>query len=285
MCNDYIPFTDGYVWSNPYEITRYERKLSCVNRSVCEMEIRCKDEKAMLDLRHFIIGWAKTNLIQATIDTAPNSRPRINIKTHHQSITDKIKDFVDEINRRSQTKTSNMPVFQYGPDVVPLGQVGEVKISPQGIEFTCNVGRKNGKSMASKDLFDALMYGDYVTKDIEITKEMKNMKYVVALELMPKKIIFSGPKCIVLWLDGTKTIVSCSENDKWDEYAAYCAALAKKIYGTTSAVHREVDKKSNAKEYREAQAASPDFRKAIAEAIYRGLKPFIKEENDESSEH
>lgn len=271
MYNDYIP----------YEIIRYERKLSCVDAPRCKMIILCKDEKAMLDLRHFIELWAKTNLIRATIDTAPNSRQsRINIETQLQSITDKIKDFVDEINRQPQTKTSNELVFQYGHDVIPLGQVGEVKIGPQSIEFTCNVGRKNGKSMASKDYLDALE--SVSKKDADITKEMKNMK-IVALEFVPKKIIFSGPKCIVLWHDGTKTIVSCSENDRWDEYAAYCAALAKKLYGTTSAVHRMVDKKSNAKEYKESRFIQ--FEKIFAEAIRKAMKPFIKEDNDEPSEH
>ena len=29
-----------------------------------------------------------------------------------------------------------------------------------------------------------------------------------------KQVIFSGPKTIVFWLDGTKTIVSCGEGDR-----------------------------------------------------------------------
>jgi len=290
MCSTYVPFTGGIVRSNPYEITRYERKLSFSDGDECEMEILCKDEAALINLRHFIKSLHCDELMQATVDMTPNSRVRINIKTRHQPLAASIKKFVDNANRQPQAKSSNKPVFQYGHDVIPLGQIGEVKIDPQGIEFTCNVGRKNGKSMASKDLMDALSYSNYVKYVINDIKEMENMK-VVAFELMPKKIIFSGPKCIVLWVDGTKTIVSCSENDQWDEYAAYCAALAKKIYGTTSAVHRMVDKKSNAKEYRESQEVSVhidgkhSLGKALAEAMYKAMEPFMKENNDESSEH
>ena len=82
-------------------------------------------------------------------------------------------------------------------------------------------------------------------------KASKSKTPVSITKITPNKIIFSGPKCIVLWEDGTKTIVSLSEKDDWNEYDAFCAALAKKIFGTTSAVHRIVDKKSNAKEFKE----------------------------------
>lgn len=49
-----------------------------------------------------------------------------------------------------------------------------------------------------------------------------------------KQVIFSGPKTIVLWLDGTKTIVSCGEGDDNDPYAGFCAAVTKRVFGSTS---------------------------------------------------
>lgn len=60
----------------------------------------------------------------------------------------------------------------------------------------------------------------------------------------PKKILYNESKgaTVVLWLDGTKTIVKCSENDQRDLYNAYCAAFAKKCYGTNSALKLEIDK-------------------------------------------
>lgn len=51
--------------------------------------------------------------------------------------------------------------------------------------------------------------------------------------LKPKRIIFSGPKTIVFWPDGTKTIVSLMEGQEHDEYTAYCAAVVKKMFGAT----------------------------------------------------
>lgn len=44
----------------------------------------------------------------------------------------------------------------------------------------------------------------------------------------------NGPKTIVLWADGTKTIVSCGEGDTYDYYSGFCAAVVKKLFGSTT---------------------------------------------------
>lgn len=59
-----------------------------------------------------------------------------------------------------------------------------------------------------------------------------------------KRIIVSKKAgvTVVLWDDGTKTIVKCSEADTYDVYAAYCAAFAKKCYGTNSQLKKTIEK-------------------------------------------
>ena len=52
-------------------------------------------------------------------------------------------------------------------------------------------------------------------------------------QLSVKKVIFNDPATIVFWEDGTKTVVKCSKNDSFNPYNGFCAALAKKIYGTS----------------------------------------------------
>lgn len=59
-----------------------------------------------------------------------------------------------------------------------------------------------------------------------------------------KKIIVNDKTTIVLWVDGTKTIVRPSANDNYDLEAAVCAAIAKKIYGTNSAFKRMIREKT-----------------------------------------
>lgn len=50
----------------------------------------------------------------------------------------------------------------------------------------------------------------------------------------PKKILRSSIVTIVFWKDGTKTIVRCPVGKKYDEYEAFTAALAIKIFGNNS---------------------------------------------------
>ena len=57
-----------------------------------------------------------------------------------------------------------------------------------------------------------------------------------------KQIIYSGPKTIILWADGTKTIVTCGEEDEFDPYAGFCAAVAKKLFGSTSKVKKIINR-------------------------------------------
>lgn len=46
-----------------------------------------------------------------------------------------------------------------------------------------------------------------------------------------KKVIFSDPATIVLWADGTKTVVKCREDDVYDEQTGLLLCMAKKMYG------------------------------------------------------
>lgn len=65
----------------------------------------------------------------------------------------------------------------------------------------------------------------------------------IAIKFEPKQILQNGPVTIVFWKDGTKTIVRKSENSADDPYSAFCAALAKKIYGNNSRVKKILEKK------------------------------------------
>lgn len=64
-----------------------------------------------------------------------------------------------------------------------------------------------------------------------IKKQIDPVDAVGALK--PKRIIYSGPKTIVFWPDGTKTMVSLMEGQEHDDYTAYCAAVVKKMFGAT----------------------------------------------------
>lgn len=60
----------------------------------------------------------------------------------------------------------------------------------------------------------------------------------------PKKVYYTDESgtTVVIWTDGTKTIVRPAKGDPHNAYLGYCAALAKKIHGTNSALKRDLEK-------------------------------------------
>ena len=121
---------------------------------------------------------------------------------------------------------------------------------------------QDGQSEYTKELLNKLIGG---------TDEMKNVDV--------KKIIFSGPKTIVLWSDGTKTIVSMSKDElRFDPKAAFCAAYTKKMFGSNSKIKRIIEQKSNFEEYTKAAIENAEtefdkFMKCTCPWLYTEEKP------------
>lgn len=86
------------------------------------------------------------------------------------------------------------------------------------VYITANPIRRN-----SEDAIDAMMYA---YNDILTTQH-----YIASLSTSIQKVIFDGPATIVIWCDGSKTIVKCSEDDVFDPEKGLAMAICKKIIG------------------------------------------------------
>ena len=67
----------------------------------------------------------------------------------------------------------------------------------------------------------------------EKEKERKDMSVDRHRVCVPsiEKVIFNNPATIVLWNDGTKTTVKCSERDEYSEEVGLAMAISKKAFG------------------------------------------------------
>lgn len=54
-------------------------------------------------------------------------------------------------------------------------------------------------------------------------------------------VIFNGPATIVFWLDGSKTVVKCADDEIYNERTAIMWAIMKKVYGNSSRVNKALD--------------------------------------------
>ncbi len=80
--------------------------------------------------------------------------------------------------------------------------------------------------------------------------------------LQVDRVIFHNPATIVFWKNGEKTVVKCAENETYNEYAGFCAAVAKQVFRTNSTVNRIV---RNA--YREPEKPVSEQRKEKSDDI------------------
>lgn len=57
-----------------------------------------------------------------------------------------------------------------------------------------------------------------------------------------RKVIFNDPATIVIWKDGSKTVVKCGENDIYDKEKGLAMAIAKKAFGNKGNYYEEFKK-------------------------------------------
>jgi hypothetical protein len=69
-------------------------------------------------------------------------------------------------------------------------------------------------------------------------------KSINVKKLSPERILKSGTATIVFWSDGTKTIVKRASDEPENEYTAFTAALAKKVFGSNNAIKKIIERKT-----------------------------------------
>lgn len=129
------------------------------------------------------------------------------------------------------------------------------------IELDWAPARRNGKTYASTYLAKYLTNGEKEdTEHVSVQNELKKVAEITKNEIAKEwtreyvnsfcsvksiEVSVDHRTVVVIWTDGDKTIVKRSEKDPDDIYMAFTAALAKKVYGSNSAIKRLINKKVN----------------------------------------
>lgn len=69
--------------------------------------------------------------------------------------------------------------------------------------------------------------------------------------LRPERVIFNPPATIVIWKDGTKTVVKAQEGDRYDRMTGVAMCYMKKALGNTSRAFNDALKAAGIGEGRE----------------------------------
>lgn len=112
-------------------------------------------------------------------------------------------------------------------------------------------------------------YTEYYRKDIDMTKQLVNSVFG-AKRLDIKKVIFNDPATIVMWGDGTKTVVKCSENDIFDPEKGLAMAITKKALGNQGNYNAVIKKWTKDYEWTpkdDVECVYPDISKAFSDFL------------------
>ena len=127
-------------------------------------------------------------------------------------------------------------------------------------------------TLKDEDFLDIVRY---CYNDIETVKKCSaSMELRVDIPGMIDRVIFNDPATIILWKDGSKTVVKRSEDDIWDPEKGFCMAIIKKLYGRTSFIKRfmEPDEEMPILTVEEACENLKNFGKKLNDMMDKGGK-------------
>ena len=122
------------------------------------------------------------------------------------------------------------------------------------------------------DFLDAMRY--YYNDATTVKKFSASMEIKVDIPGMIDRVIFNDPATIILWKDGSKTVVKRSEDDIWDPEKGFCMAVIKKLYGRTSFIKRfmEPEEEMSILTVEEARENLKNFGKKLNDMMGKGGK-------------
>lgn len=97
-----------------------------------------------------------------------------------------------------------------------------------------------------------------------------------------QNVIFNPPATIILWEDGTKTVVKAQEDDEFDPEAGFTMAVTKKVFGNTGRYYETVKKWCEPWYEKEVEALK--LSDAILESLYNICKINVNFNKDREKE-
>ena len=122
------------------------------------------------------------------------------------------------------------------------------------------------------DFLDAMRY--YYDDLATVENNSESIELRIDIPGMIDRVIFNDPATIILWKDGSKTVVKRSYDDIWDSEKGFCMAIIKKLYGNTSFIKRfmEPEEEIQILTVEEACENLKNFSKKLNDIICKGEK-------------
>lgn len=96
-----------------------------------------------------------------------------------------------------------------------------------------------------------------------------------------QKVIFNNPATIILWTDGTKTVVKCQPGDVYDKEKGFAMAYLKKLLGNDNTFNKEINKWVDETPWEIVCKTYAELGIQAARACYETLMSPVKSATDE----
>lgn len=125
--------------------------------------------------------------------------------------------------QRGKTELSDIWKINDKPST-PIGTINSIATTNDGVTISVDV-----KSF-DRDLSDILTRGYVHYGSLYSKEENVNARNKKGIKGMIKNVIFSNPATVVIWADGSKTVVK-AKNEDYDPEKGLAMAIAKKFLG------------------------------------------------------
>ena len=78
---------------------------------------------------------------------------------------------------------------------------------------------------------EPMSYTDRVRQNMLLKLGVSSATPVLRESLCIRDVIFNNPATIIIWSDGTKTVVKCQQGDEYDPERGFLLCVAKKMFG------------------------------------------------------
>lgn len=155
---------------------------------------------------------------------------------------------IDELNKNVKSLIESLP--ECGSlDLLNSGKPSKSEFSSEMKRYfdSYNIYKKQGDGLNQELMvLRALNYMKDIKYDISINREDLILLWDKLNSALPqkmfdngylqhptdiKKVIFNGPATIVIWHDGSKTVVKCAEGDGYSKFSGLAITICKHIYG------------------------------------------------------
>lgn len=131
------------------------------------------------------------------------------------------------------SKNEHKPIMYYNGK--PVGYIEE--LSQVELE-DCTIGEEATEELEAQEELAGFF------RKLELWNAETEGYMKCYLQYQPKRILKSGRATIVFWADETKTIVKRAEDEPDNDYAAFTAALAIKLFKSNSALKKLIERKT-----------------------------------------